>query len=345
MEPRPPRPRSTNPFESPASQATSGIGDRLYPTPGESVYYGGDEANMPGTAAQPLLHRRQRRQQGALRAIAAVLVTAAIIAGLGWFFRDTLRSLIAPPAPSATVVAPSVAEATPTAETSPAETPSGELANALATVTPTAAVRAQATESADATAQPTRALDVADTNGASSDISAQTRPLLDLLPTQSQVPAGLILTNEAERSKAEVVEQLGDTAEAAQLLDDWGWSGNAYRDFNTDPNAADPSTLNFLNVSVHRFADAESAANAMVFFSDQVIFVQGLEEVEAPAIGESARLLKGAPDGLPLTVLYVQQGPIMYRIGGSAVAADGDPTADVLSVASAIISGQSDGGE
>jgi hypothetical protein len=43
-------------------------------------------------------------------------------------------------------------------------------------------------------------------------------------------------------------------------------------------------------------------------------------------------------------VLYVQQGPIMYRIGGSAAAVDGDPTSDVVAVAGAIIPGQSGGG-
>ena len=53
-----------------------------------------------------------------------------------------------------------------------------------------------------------------------------------------------------------------------------------------------PGGTTFLNVSVHRFADAESAANAMVFFSDQVIFGQGLQEVEPPAVGETARLLR-----------------------------------------------------
>ncbi len=123
------------------------------------------------------------------------------------------------------------------------------------------------------------------------DISAQTLPLLELLPTQDQVPAGLLLVDEAERSKEEVITALGGTEEAAQLLDDWGWSGNAFRDFIADEDAPPPSGTTFLNVSVHRFADPESAANAMVFFSDQVIFVQGLEEVEPPAIGESARLL------------------------------------------------------
>jgi hypothetical protein len=236
--------------------------------------------------AAPLLHRRQRRQRGALRAIAAAFAVIAIIAGLGWFFRDTLRTLVAPPAPSATVVAPSLGIATPAVETPPEE-----VANALATVTPTVAARPKATSPPEPSAVSTRAMDVANTNDAGGDISAQTRPLLDLLPTQEQVPAGMILTNEAERSKAEVVEQLGGTDEAAQLLDDWGWSGNAYRDFVADPDTDSPGTLSFLNVSVHRFADAESAAKAMVFFSDQVIFVQGLEEVEAPAIGETARLL------------------------------------------------------
>jgi hypothetical protein len=42
-------------------------------------------------------------------------------------------------------------------------------------------------------------------------------------------------------------------------------------------------------------------------------------------------------------VLYAQQGPIMYRIGGSTESPDGDPTADVLTVAGELISGQGAG--
>ena len=170
------------------------------------------------------------------------------------------------------------------------------------------------------------------------DISAQNLPLLDLLPTQEQVPGGLVLADEAERSKQDVVAALGGTDESVQLLDDWGWSGNAFRDYLLPQDAKPgPSGTTFLNVSVHRFADAESAANALIFFSDQVVISQGLEDVEAPAIGESARLLIGAPDGVPLTILYVQDGRIHYRIGGSSASSDGDPTADVLAVAQAII--------
>ncbi|HEX2282525.1 MAG TPA: N-acetylmuramoyl-L-alanine amidase [Thermomicrobiales bacterium] len=171
-------------------------------------------------------------------------------------------------------------------------------------------------------------------------ISPETQPLLALLPTQAQVPAELVLADEAERSKEEVVAALGGTEEAAQLLDDWGWSGNVYRDFVANEATPTPNGTTFLNVSVHRFADAESAASAMVYFSDQVISGQGLQEVETPAIGDRARLLEGAPDGVPLAVLYAQQGSVMYRIGGSPSGAQGDPISDVLAVATEIMPGQ-----
>jgi len=283
----------------------------------------------------PLLPRRQRRQRRALRGIAIAVVLIGAVAALGWVFRDAVQGLFAPPSPVAEVLV--TAPGTPAA---PAE--SAALPNALATVTPTAEPRSTPTREPE-TEPPALAGDATEPAEPDRDISAQTRPLLDLLPTQEQVPAGLMLVDEAERSKEEVITALGGTEEAAQLLDDWGWSGNAFRDFIADETAVPPGGTTFLNVSVHRFADPESAANAMIFFSDQVVFGQGLEEVEPPAIGESARLLRGAPDGVPLSVLYAQQGPIMYRIGGSTKTPDSDPTADVLTVAGEIIPGQSAG--
>jgi hypothetical protein len=343
MEPRPPRPRSPRPFETPASPETAGIGERLYPV-GETTYHpsASEEPYAPGVSAEPpLLPRRQRRQRGALRGIAVAVVAIAAIAALGWVFRDAVRGFISPPPPTPTSVA-QVQE--PAGATPGADAESAALPNALSTVTPTAGPAATATPRPEETSAPDVTAEVEDPDAPAEpdrDISAQTLPLLDLLPTQAQVPAGLILADEAERSKADVVASLGGTEEASQLLDDWGWSGNAYRDFIADPDATTPSVTGFLNVSIHRFADAESAANAMIFFSDQVIILQELQEVEPPAIGESARLLLGSPDGLPIAVLYAQQGPIMYRIGGSTNSADGDPSADVLAVAAEIIPGQS----
>ena len=341
MEPRPPRPRSPRPFETPGSPETAGIGERLYPVPGDPVYAPGAETYPPGVVAEPaLLPRRQRRQRGALRGIAVAVMAIGAIAALGWIFRDAVQGLIAPPPPSPTVVAQVTAPGTPEAAPQSAALP-----NALATVTPTAEARSTAPpEQEEDEESPAGAVEPTEAAEPDRDISAQTLPLLELLPAQEQVPAGLVLVDEAERSKAEVVAALGGTEEAAQLLDDWGWSGNAFREFIADESAIVPGGTTFLNVSVHRFSDAESAANAMIFFSDQVVFGQGLQEIEPPAVGETARLLEGAPDGVPLSILYAQQGPIMYRIGGSTSSPDGDPTADVLAVAGEIIAGQAAGG-
>lgn len=321
------------------------MGERLYPSPADATVYPGGEEYAPGLGSgAPLLPRQQRRQRKALRGVAITLLFVGLIAALGWFFRDAFRSIVSVPPPAPTVVAQTGDEsnANVAAPGTPGAPTSAALPNALATVTPTPPAAATATAVQDAEL----ALDeqpAADSQPAEPDrdISAQTLPLLDFLPTVEQVPAGLILADEAERSKADVVTALGETDEAARLLDDWGWSGNAFREFVLPQDAeVAPGGTTFLNVSVHRFADTESAANAMVYFSDQVVISQGLEEIEAPAIGETARLLVGAPDGIPLTILYAQDGPIMYRMGGSSDSADGDPSADVLAVAETIIPGQ-----
>ena len=119
------------------------------------------------------------------------------------------------------------------------------------------------------------------------------------------------------KEAADVVAALGGTEEAAQHLDDWGWSGNAFRDFIADEDSPPATGTTFLNASVHRFADAESAANALTVFSDYVIVTQGLQNVESPAIGDAAILLVGAPDGVPLAVLYAQKG-LQVRYGPAA---------------------------
>src|SRR5688500_11699390 len=141
MEPRPPRPRSSHPFETPGSPETAGIGERLYPAPGESAYYSGAETYAPGApAAPPLLPRRQRRQRRALRGIAVALVLIGAVAAMGWVYRDAVRGLIPPAAPSPAI------EDLVTAPGTPAAAPeSAALPDALATVTPPAEPQSTAT--------------------------------------------------------------------------------------------------------------------------------------------------------------------------------------------------------
>src|SRR5215208_220071 len=141
MEPRPPRPRSSQPFETPGSPDTAGIGERLYPALGEPAYYQGAEDYAPGTpAAPPLLPRRQRRQRRALRGVAVGVVLIAAVVAMVLIFRDPLQGLFPSAAPSpateALVTAPGTAEPAPE---------SAALPNALSTVTPTAEPRSTTT--------------------------------------------------------------------------------------------------------------------------------------------------------------------------------------------------------
>src|SRR5215207_5472630 len=169
MEPRPPRPRSSHPFETPGSPETAGIGERLYPAPGEPAYYPGAEAYAPGApVTSPLLPRRQRRQRRTLRGIAVAVVLIAAVAVMGWVFRDAVQGLIPSAAPSPAAEALVTAPGTPTA--APPE--SAALPNALATVTPTAEPRSTAAPEQEES--PALAVDATEPAEPDRDISAQT---------------------------------------------------------------------------------------------------------------------------------------------------------------------------
>ena len=175
------------------------------------------------------------------------MVLIGAVAAMAWVFRDAVQGLIPPAAPTP------AAEALVTAPGTPAAAPeSAALPNALATVTPTAEPRSTATPEPGEEA-PSQSIDATQPPEPDRDISAQTRPLLELLPSQDQVPAGLVLVDEAERSKEEVIAALGGTEEAAQLLDDWGWSGNAFRDFiaDADDTGVSPGGTTFLLSLIH----------------------------------------------------------------------------------------------
>ena len=338
MEPRPPRPRSSHPFETPGSPETAGIGERLYPAPGESAYYPGAETLAPGApAAPPLLPRRQRRQRRALRGVAVAVVLIGAVAAMAWVFRDAVQGLIPPAAPSP------AAEALVTAPGTPAAAPeSAALPNALATVTPTAEPRSTATPEPEEEASAQTA-DATEPPEPDRDISAQTMPLLELLPTQDQVPAGLVLVDEAERSKDEVIAALGGTEEAAQLLDDWGWSGNAFRDFIADdttrpaggdhlpqcerPSLCRPRVGRQRHGLLLRPGHLRSGAGGSRAAGHRR--ERALAEGCAGRCSAHRALRPAGADHVP-----------HWRIDETP---DGDPTADVLTVAGEIIAGQAAG--
>ena len=300
-------------------------------------------APMGGEA--PLLNRQERKRQRVARGVLAFVGALLVLFALGWVLRDRLLPTTVGPAGPAPA-AQDAAEPTPVQPVvgslgslaSPAPT-APAAANLLATSTPTPPPAAPPTTAPQPT-PPAAPPDPGASEGQADDGSAPdaTVPLADLLPAAEQVGDGFTVLNEGDRSEQEVVAALGETDEAAALLDDWGWEGNAFRDFSL-AEEADPGTTIFYSASVHRFADPESAENALTYFSDYVVALQGLEDIEVEPVGEAVRALTGAPEGVAFSVLYVRDGSLMYRIAGSSNTAEADPTADVTTFAQTILQG------
>ncbi len=149
------------------------------------------------------------------------------------------------------------------------------------------------------------------------------------------MPEGLTQTREGERTGEQVASALG-TDDAAQRLEEWGWEGNAFREFDLPADAdAAPDQTNHVDVSVHRFDSPEAAEEALPYFSDRVVDAQGLEDVDVDPVGDQVRALSGAPDGANLVILYVRAGADLIRIGTASP--EGDPTPDAVAVAEAIL--------
>ncbi len=162
--------------------------------------------------------------------------------------------------------------------------------------------------------------------------------LQTLLPGQDVVPETLDVSGDLTRTVDEVAGALGGNRLAETNLDTWGWSGNVERQFSSaDPASVDPAATSFITVSIHGFGSAEACAEALVFFSD-IVAEGGAEDAEAPELGDSARMLTStADDGTTIVALYVQDGAVLYRFGGASL--EGDPSQDVIDVATATLGG------
>lgn len=181
---------------------------------------------------------------------------------------------------------------------------------------------------------------VATGSGSGSSSSAKgpsPKTLKTYLPDASAMPQGLTTVTDADRSFDDVVKALGGTSSVESNLKKWGWSGNVERQFQApDPSQLVAGATTTITVSVHGFASASGAKNALKLYADVLAAVPGYQEMQAPKIGDNARLLQETDaEGTTNVALYVQKGNILYRFGGSSTG--GDPTANVQSVAEATL--------
>ena len=279
---------------------------------------------------------RNERSNKLLRYLLAALLLIGVIGGGAYAITRFLGDDSSPENPPVAAVtdgsvtptsAPAQASddgaAAPTATSAPETAPTEEPPPAAQ------ATEAPANENVDAAAEdiaPTAPAD--DTEEVAASESAEA-----FLPEPAVLVGDWTVTDEGERTKAEVAAAIG--ADGDELLTSWRWRENFYRDLNRNDAADAPDDASFINVSVHRFANTDGAAESLTALSDIVVSAQGLQEVETPAIGDEARGLAGPGEGVNLYVLYVQDGKYLIRIGGSS--ATGDPTATVNALAEEIV--------
>lgn len=353
MEPRPPRTRPAGPTDR-TSRTPEGARPTTALYPGaqtETTTYG--PGGQPGYAGAPpvateipLLPRQQRRRRRLIQTALAGLLVLGGIGGAGYYLLedrltdddDPTPQAIAASSPAAVATAFPSGTTAPTAA-APTDPPSGGVA-APATATVPAADPTAA--SAAPTEPPARASRPAVRRTAEPtpdpEDAAEPPPLEELLPTAADVPSDLTEIEDGTRTEEEVAANLG-TDDAAERLTAYGWQANLVRNFvAADPSVLPADSTSAVSVSVHRFADAESAAEALTYFSDRVVATLGFEEFDIGALGESRRGLQGVNgEGVAEAIAYVQAGTDLFRIGGIATTAEGDPSIDVLEVAEAVV--------
>ena len=161
-------------------------------------------------------------------------------------------------------------------------------------------------------------------------------PLLETLPLDHA--ACFSVEGDGDMDVPAVVERLAMDADASATLQALGWQGGVYRQFTCKPPAG---RVGWVDISVHRFPDAGSAAEAVAYFAASRAESMGLQPVLAPTIGDSSVALAGpAVNGTEYS-LYLSGGPLLYAVTGVAPDSGSDPRADVEAIATALLAPRS----
>jgi len=153
--------------------------------------------------------------------------------------------------------------------------------------------------------------------------------LAAMLPIESEFPFGLTMTGEGARIAEEITQTFPDPVDASQRFTEWGWQENAYRDF------ASPDGATALSVSLHRFADVQSASEALPYLAEASRIVSGFEPVAIAELGDKSEAIAGQVAGGRELSVYVQVGDVVARI--SVVTPTGDPLPIAMTTARALL--------
>lgn len=273
---------------------------------------------------------RGERGNKLLRYLLAALLLIGVIGGGAYLVTRFLGSNDKPENPPVAAVTGEGVTPTPTA---------AQLAEAQQSApTPTTAAPTVTTAAAQPTERPTdapvQAAGAEATPAAGGDTAAGSAEAW--LPDVSDLEGEWTVTDEGQRTKTEVAAAIG--ANGDELLTSWRWRENYFREMTRVDPQSFPGETTFVSVSVHRFENAEGAAEALTALSDIVVEAQGLQDVETPVIGDKARGLAGPGDGVNLYVLYVQDGEYLLRLGGSSVT--GDPSVTINTLAQQMVTKQ-----
>lgn len=165
------------------------------------------------------------------------------------------------------------------------------------------------------------------------EASDVTGTLMSLLPTDGDVPNGMVVSAEGERTSDDVAAALGDPADGKDLLNAWGWRANVYRDFELKDASEESVATTYLSISIHQFDESNGASQALDSFVSTLASVSGYEEVPVglaagqEPIGDEALALT-SPSNVDQTVtLYARIDSYVVRVTGLSPA--GDPLVDV----------------
>lgn len=167
--------------------------------------------------------------------------------------------------------------------------------------------------------------------GTPSASPAALSPTTAILLTEDEVPDELVMTDDRERTLAEVASGFASPEAAEKRFRGWGWRTNSVRAFRTPPDVStDPRQIDGIYISVHQFGTPEDAAAALAYSVQIHLENADLAEQDHEPLGDASTVLYGPMTYGNEVTYYVQQGDLLIRLSASSPKGDPRPAADDL---------------